>query len=82
MNEDARMTIGHLRAILLRDLAALRRELLAYPDESQIWALPPGAPNSAGTLALHMAGNLHHFVGAVLGGEGYVRDREAEFADR
>ncbi|HEX2717348.1 MAG TPA: DUF1572 family protein, partial [Gemmatimonadaceae bacterium] len=33
-------------------------------------------------LALHIAGNLQHFIGAVLGGTGYVRDRDAEFARR
>jgi uncharacterized damage-inducible protein DinB len=42
----------------------------------------PGVTNSAGNLALHIAGNLRHFVGAVLGGTGYVRDRDAEFATR
>lgn len=75
-------TIDVLRRILLRDLDTLRRELEAYPREEQIWSAPPGVPNSAGTLALHLAGNLHHYVGAVLGGTGYVRDRPAEFGDR
>jgi hypothetical protein len=27
-----------------------------------------------------MAGNLRHFIGAVLGNNGYVRDRDAEFS--
>lgn len=76
------MTPEHLRTLLLRDLEALKRELLAYPDEAQIWASPKGVPNSAGTLALHLAGNLHHFVGAILGGCGYVRNREEEFGAR
>jgi len=76
------MTTDHLRTIFLRDLEALKRELLAYPDEAQIWAAPPGVPNAAGTLALHLAGNLHHYLGAVLGGSGYVRDREEEFGAR
>src|SRR4030095_6457025 len=35
-----------------------------------------------GTLAIHVAGNLRHFVGAVLGNTGYVRDRDAEFSTR
>ena len=47
-----------------------------------IWSLPPGAPNSAGTLTLHLSGNLQHYVGTVLGGTDYVRDRDAEFATR
>lgn len=76
------MMTHHLRTILLRDLETLRRELQAYPAAEDIWACPPGVRNSAGTLALHLAGNLHHYVGAVLGGSDYVRDREEEFGAR
>ena len=65
-----------------RELATVRDELLAYPDTAAIWALPPGLPNSAGTLTLHIAGNLRWFIGAQLGGTGYVRDRDAEFSSR
>jgi hypothetical protein len=71
-----------ISSLITRELRALARELAVYPDEASIWALPPGAPNSAGTLALHLVGNLKHFVGARLGGTGYVRDRDAEFARR
>jgi hypothetical protein len=69
-------------AILDRDLRALRRELEAYPDERMIWQQVPGLPNSAGTLALHLAGNLQHYIGARWAGTGYVRDRDAEFGRR
>lgn len=55
-------------------------KLEAFPDERLIWSRPAGLPNSAGTLTLHLAGNLRHFIGAVLGGDGYVRDREHEFS--
>jgi hypothetical protein len=65
-----------------RELATVRDELLAYPDSDAIWALPAGLPNSAGTLALHIAGNLRWFIGGQLGGSGYVRDRDAEFSLR
>lgn len=68
--------------LITRELRALARELEAYPDEALIWRLPAGAPNSAGTLALHLTGNIRHFIGARLGGTGYVRDRDAEFARR
>ena len=71
-----------LSRLLARELATLRDELLAYPDEKDIWAMPPGVPNSAGNLALHLAGNLRWFIGTQLGATGYVRDREAEFAKR
>jgi hypothetical protein len=68
-----------LLKLLQRDLAAVRREIEAYPDEPSIWALVPGLPNTGGVLARHLAGNLQHYVGALLGGSGYVRDRDSEF---
>jgi hypothetical protein len=64
-----------IAAVLTRELRTIERELNAYPDEEQVWALPPGLPNSAGTLALHAAGNLRHFIGTVLGGGSFVRRR-------
>jgi hypothetical protein len=67
---------------ICRELRALERELAAYQTDEQVWLLPPGLPNSGGTLALHAAGNLLHFIGAVLGGTSYVRDRDAEFSRR
>ena len=76
------MITSVVAAILDRDLRALRRELEAYPDDRTVWAELPGLPNSAGTLILHLAGNLQHYVGATLGGSGYRRDRSAEFARR
>jgi uncharacterized damage-inducible protein DinB len=77
------MFIEQLRGMILRDLQTLRNELLAYAeDERQIWALPPGVNNSAGTLALHLTGNLRHYIGACFGGTGYERDRQREFEVR
>jgi hypothetical protein len=73
---------SEITRFLLRELAALRRELEAYPEDGLVWSLPPGAPNSAGTLALHLSGHIQHYVGAVLGGTSYLRDRDAEFATR
>ena len=71
-----------IRTVLLRELDAVRRSIEVYPDERSLWILPTGLPNAGGTLALHLAGNLQHYVGAVLGGSGYVRDRDAEFSRR
>lgn len=73
---------GDYARFIGRELTTVRDQLLAYPDTAAIWALPAGMPNSAGTLALHMAGNLRWFIGAQLGGSGYVRDRDAEFSLR
>jgi uncharacterized damage-inducible protein DinB len=71
-----------LQTVLARELRAIRRELEAYPDDASVWRAVPGLPNSGGTLALHVAGNLQHFLGAILGHDGYKRDRDAEFARR
>jgi uncharacterized damage-inducible protein DinB len=76
-------SLGDLVArLIVRDLRALERELEAYPDDASVWAVPPGISNSAGTLALHLVGNLQHFIGAQLERSGYLRDRDAEFATR
>src|SRR5262249_36896240 len=76
------MTQQALHQCILRELRSLKRELDAYPDDASVWATPPGIKNPAGTLFLHLAGNLQHFVGAKLGDTGYVRNREAEFSRR
>lgn len=76
------MSAETIRSILLRDLRALAREVDAYPNDDLIWRIVPGISNPAGTLVLHLTGNLEHFLGAVLGGTGYLRDRDAEFALR
>lgn len=71
-----------IRNVLARDLRALAREVDAYPSDDMLWRAAPGVSNSGGTLVLHLLGNLQHFIGAVLGRTGYVRDRDAEFATR
>jgi len=76
------MFVKSLRTVVVRDLRSLARQVDAYPDDETLWRAVPGVANSGGTLALHITGNLRHFVGAKLGGSGYVRDREAEFARR
>lgn len=76
------MSISDFRAVFVRDLKAVRREVEAYPDETLLWKEAPGIANPAGTLVLHLCGNLRHFVGAVLGGQPYERDRDAEFSRR
>jgi hypothetical protein len=76
------MLIDIVRAVVLRELAAVKRSVEAYPNDESLWILPPGLPNAGGTLVLHLAGNLQHYFGALLGGSGYQRDRPAEFSRR
>jgi hypothetical protein len=80
--EVATLVKSAIGSILDRDLNTLRREVDAYTDERDLWRTAPGISNTAGTLVLHLAGNLQHYFGALLGGTGYVRDRPAEFARR
>ena len=74
--------LDSLRLMLTRDLRSLDRQVAAYPDDDSLWKTVPGISNSAGNLALHIAGNLRHFLGETLGGTGYVRDRAAEFESK
>jgi uncharacterized damage-inducible protein DinB len=71
-----------LGRVILRDLESLVGQLNGYDDEKDIWRQVPGIANTTGTLALHLAGNLEHYIGAELGQSGYVRDRDAEFDTR
>jgi hypothetical protein len=73
---------GDIEMMLLRELEGFEREVSLYPDDETLWKTLPGVTNSAGNLAMHIAGNLQHYVGTVLGGTGYVRNRDAEFAHR
>lgn len=68
-----------LAALYTRDLARLARQLDAL-DDTHLWQVVPGVTNSAGTLLLHLNGNLREFIGRQLGGVPYVRDRPREFA--
>jgi len=71
-----------IQTVMTRELKALRREVEAYPSDDDLWRSVPGIVNPGGNLALHLAGNLQYFVGAVLGGTGYQRYRDAEFDSR
>ena len=64
----------------LRDLDKFIAETQAFPSEESLWMTSGDVNNPAGTLALHIAGNLQHFIGAELGKTGYVRQREREFS--
>lgn len=69
----------YLQRTISRDLQTFQQEIELFPSDDDVWRTVPGVANSAGTLALHICGNLRHYLGAVLGGSGYVRDRDAEF---
>lgn len=71
-----------LMLVLVRELEGFRHEVEMFPDDDSLWRTLPGVSNSAGNLALHVAGNLRQYIGATLGRTGYVRNRDAEFGQR
>ena len=76
------MLLNILTELYERDLAKLKSEIEQYSNSSDLWLIDGEIANSAGNLTLHIVGNLNHFLGGVLGGSGYVRDRDREFSDK
>jgi len=74
------MLIETLIKLFNRDLNKLKEEINAYKDESNLWIVDKAISNCSGNLCLHLVGNLNHFIGAELGGTGYVRKRDLEFS--
>lgn len=76
------MLAQDLVTLFVRELETVQREVEMCPDDAALWATSPGVSNSVGNLASHLAGNVQHFIGAVLGKSGYVRNRDHEFTRR
>jgi uncharacterized damage-inducible protein DinB len=74
------MIIESLQSLYQRDLQKLKTEIESYQNEDSMWKIDKSIANSAGNLCLHLVGNLNHFIGAILGSSGYVRNRELEFS--
>jgi uncharacterized damage-inducible protein DinB len=76
------MVTDSLKKLFDRDLDKLKDEISKYKQEKSLWAAKKNISNSAGNLTLHIIGNLNYFIGGVLGNNGYVRDRDAEFSKK
>jgi uncharacterized damage-inducible protein DinB len=76
------MLSSELAALFARDLTRLIQELENFPDTDSVWKTAPGVANAAGTLALHLEGNLREYIGRQLGKIEYKRDRPLEFSAR
>lgn len=74
--------VNVLKQLFERDLDLLAKEIGAYKQESDLWIVDKGISNSGGNICLHLTGNLQHFIGHILGGSNYIRNRNAEFADK
>ena len=79
---DFGMLATELSALFARDLTRLSQQIEAFPDTPSLWATSPGVTNGAGTLALHLEGNLREYVGRQLGAIPHRRDRPLEFSAR
>jgi len=73
------MTPLDFKELYIRELDNLHKEISAYNDENKLWAIAGEIKNSPGNLCVHLLGNVNHFIGAVIGKNGYVRNRESEF---
>jgi len=80
--------VSDLNTILVRDFERKYREaaktiraLVEPLTDEQIWTRPYPYGNTIGHLLLHLTGNLSYYIGAEMGGTGYVRNRPLEFSD-
>ncbi|MEQ1796989.1 MAG: DUF1572 family protein [Lacibacter sp.] len=69
-----------LKTLFTRDLNKLKAELELYRNEKNIWVVEKNIANTAGNLCLHLVGNLNAYLGAEIGGTGYIRNRDLEFS--
>lgn len=74
------MITENLALLFERDIRKLQTEINAYANETALWQSLPGIANTGGNLCLHLLGNLQYYIGNVLGGSGYIRNRPAEFS--
>ena len=63
-----------------RMIQAKVHELTEPLSLEQLWTQPHPYGNSIGNLILHLTGNLNYYIGAQIGGTGYVRQRPLEFS--
>ncbi len=64
----------------ISNLVSLKKEIDSYPDETSLWLLTHHIKNTPANLALHLCGNLKHNIGAVIGKNNFVRERDLEFS--
>ena len=70
------------RSRLVVHLTEQIRACLAALDDEQIWWRPNERSNAIGNLILHCAGSTRYYIGHVVGGNDFVRDRDTEFGER
>ncbi len=76
------MQIQTLQQLYNFEIENLAKEINSYSKSENLRITKENISNSGGNLALHIIGNLNHFIGATLLQTNYVRNREAEFANK
>ena len=76
---DLFLTFSHDRLQLLASRVA---DCVGRLPDEQIWARGSENENSIVNLVLHLCGNVQQWIGAGVGGEADVRDRDSDFAAR
>ena len=72
--------VGSSLSDYFRMIQSNLHQLTAPLSSEQIWVRPYPYGNSVGNLILHLNGNLSYYIGAQIGGTGYVRHRDLEFS--
>lgn len=78
----ARTFLFMARSRLVVHLTGQIRACLDALNDQQIWWRPNEQSNAIGNLVLHCIGSTRYYIGHVVGGTNFVRNRDAEFAER
>jgi uncharacterized damage-inducible protein DinB len=73
--------VGEEFARYFEHLAGRVERAVRSVPQDQLYVKPFAYGNSIGHLVLHLTGNLNHYIGALIAGTGYVRDRPREFTE-
>lgn len=80
-SEIARLFIAH-SVKTLRQMSGHIESCLPRLTADQIWSRGASHENSIGNLILHVCGNARQWIGAGVGGEHDIRERDSEFSTR
>ena len=82
MKQTVGSTFLHIaRSRLVVHLTDQIRVCLETLDDKETWWRPNERSNAVGNLVLHCVGSTRHYIGYVVGGRQFVRDRDMEFAE-
>ena len=74
--------LQHVTTRLVTEFPNQVEKCLEVLSEDDLWWRPHEHSNAIGNLVLHIGGSNRHFLEHVIGGLPFVRDRDAEFAER